>query len=215
MKSMNIVFVAVLGTLALSMVSSTGQVLDLTGATVEGSLSGQTLFDSGTSANDGIISSWVVKSSAIDPSGYIFVYQLKNEGPDEVTGANFNNFGLSQYISSESYSNVVNGSLSGSITPTVTLNPNFTYDTITGGGAATFNGGLNTGAVSWFIAINTDITSFTTGYGLAQDNFQAHGEIYAPNFAVYGVPEPPSALMLLVGTACFYAILRGRRALGN
>lgn len=201
--------------LALSAASSSGQFLDLSGATVEGSLTGQTMFNSGTGANDGTISSWVLSDSSIDSHGYIFVYQLENQGPDDVTGVNFNNYSGSQYIGSQSYSNVVNGSLSGSLKPTVTFSPNFTFDTITQGGAATFNGDLPSGAISWFITIDTDVSSFNSGYALSQDNFQAHGNILAPNYAVFGVPEPSSEILLLAGLAGFWAILRRRRAMEN
>ncbi|HEX3625900.1 MAG TPA: PEP-CTERM sorting domain-containing protein [Verrucomicrobiae bacterium] len=215
MKSAAVILMAVFGALALSVASSTGQVLDLTGATVVGSLPNQTLINSATSANDGIISTWVVNDPTLDSSGLIFIYQLENGGPDDITGVNFNSYSPSQYISSELYSNVSSGTLSGSITPSVNLHPNFTFDTITGGGAATFNGDLAMGKASWFIAIDTDVTSFNTGYGLSQDDFQAHGDIYAPNAAVYTTPEPSSALMLLVGSACFYAVLRRRRAMDS
>lgn len=210
-----IIIMAVVGALALSVASSKGQVLNLTGATVEGTLSGQTMINSGNSANDGIVSSWVVSDSSLDSSGYIFVYQLENGGPDDITGVNFNNYNPSQYMSSESYSNVENGTLSGSMTPSVTLNPNFTFDTITAGGAATFNGDLPMNKVSWFIAVYTDVNSFNTGYVLGQDDYQDHGLIDAPNAAIYVVPEPSSALMLLAGFACFYAVLRWRRAIDN
>jgi hypothetical protein len=206
---------AVFGVLALSAASSSGQSLDLSGATVEGSLTGQTMVNSGTGANDGTISTWVLNDSSIDSHGYIFVYQLENQGPDDITGINFNNYSASQYIGSESYSNVFNGSLSGALTPTVTLSPNFTFDTVTQGGAATFNGDLPPGEISWFVTIDTDVSSFNNGYALSQDDFQAHGNILAPNYAVFGVPEPSSAIMLLAGFACFYAILRWRRAIVN
>jgi hypothetical protein len=208
----NIILMAVFGVLVLTAASSRGQVLDLTGATVQGQLPGQTLVNSATSANDGIISTWVISDSSIDSKGYIFIYQLENQGPDDITGINFNSYSPSQYLSSLSYSNVVNGTLSGSLAPSVTFSPNFTFDTITGGGAATFNGDLAMGKVSWFIAIDTDVTSINTGYGLTQDDFQSHGLILAPIAATYTVPEPSSALMLLVGSACFYAVLRWRRA---
>jgi hypothetical protein len=214
MKSAKILIITVLGVLTVSVASTRGQTLDLTGATLFGGpITGQTLFDSGTGANDGIISSWAINDPTLNPSGLIFIYQLKNSGPDDVTGINFNNYTHSQYVSSASYSSVINGSLPGALTPTVTLSPNFTFDTVTGGGAATFNGDLAMGAVSWFVAIDTDVTADNTGYALTQDDFQTHGDILAPNFAVFGVPEPSSAVLLLAGFACFYGILRCRRAM--
>lgn len=213
MKTAKIFIMAVFGAVALSAASSGGQLLNLSGATPEGSLTGQTLFNSATGANDGIISTWVISDSSIDSLGYIFIYQLKNEGSDDVTGINFNNYSPSQYVGSQAYSNVYNGSLSDFVSPSEDVSPNFSYDTITGGGAATFNGDLPMGSTSWLIAIDTDITSLNTGYALTQDDFQSHGEIYTPNFALYPVPEPSSAVMLFAGLASFYAILRWRRAI--
>lgn len=184
-----------------------------------GSLTNQTLINSATSANDGEVSSWVVSDSDLDPQGYIFIYQLENQGPDTIVGINFNNFGSAQYVSSLMASNVTG--LAGSMRPTVSLYPNFTFETVTAGGAATFGTfspdvSLAMGATSWFVVIDTDVTSFTSGFALTQDDFQAHGGILAPNFAVYTTPEPSSAaLMLLAGCICFYAILRGRRAIDS
>jgi hypothetical protein len=211
----------VLGVLAVSLTSSRGQTLDMAGtATIEGTLTNQTLVDSGTALNDGEVSTWVVSDSAVDSQGYIFIYQLENEGPDQVVGASFNSFNLGQFVSSESYSNVTIGGfeLSSSKTVTSTLYPNFTFETVTAGGAATFgvfspDPGLNSGTTSWFIVIDTDVTSFNTGYALTQDDFQAHGDILAPNYAIFGVPEPSSAVILLGGFACFYGVLRCRRAM--
>jgi hypothetical protein len=213
MKCAKVVIIAVLGALAVSVASSRGQVLNLGSATLEGSLTNQVLMNSGTGANDGTVSTWVYSAPSVDPNGLIFIYQLENQGPDEITGANFNNFSPSQYIGSGSYSNVFNGSLPGSLKPPGTLFPNFTFDTVTTGGAATFNGGLDMGSVSWFIAIETDVTSINTGYALTQDDFQAHGDILAPNFAIFTVPEPTSAVLLLAGCACFFGILKCRRAM--
>lgn len=210
-----ITLMAILGTLALSVALGRGQVLNLSGATLEGSLTNQTLINSATSANDGIISTWVINDPSVDSHGYIFIYQLENKGPDDVIGVNFNSFSSSQYIGSQSYSNVYNGTLSGFISPTENLTPNFSYDVITGGGAATFTGDLPMGAASWLVTIDTDVTSFNTGYGLTQDDFQSHGLILAPNAAIYITPEPSSALLLLAGSACFYAVLRWRRAIDS
>jgi hypothetical protein len=207
------IIIAVVGALAVSAASSRGQMLNLAGATLEGALTNQALMNTGTGANDGTVSTWVYNDSSVDSQGYIFIYQLENQGPDEITGANFNNFSPSQYIASGSYSNVFNGSLPGSLKPPGTLFPNFTFDTVTTGGAATFNGGLNMGAVSWYVVIDTDVTSFNAGYALTQDDFQAHGDILAPNFAIFTVPEPTSAVLLLAGCACFFGILRCRRAM--
>lgn len=207
---------AVLGTIALSVASSRGQMsyLNLPG-TLEGSLPGETLFNSGTSANDGMVSSWVVSDPAINSGGYIFIYQLENQGPDDLTGVNFNSFAGVNIYSAEQYSNV---NVNASPLPGGTwgnTGPNFSFDTVTAGGAATFNGDLAMGATSWFFVLETSATSINTGYALTQDNFQAHGEIYAPDYAVFATPEPSSGalILLLSGITGFYAILRWRRAM--
>ena len=216
MKTGKIIIAAVAALLAGSVTSSMGQALDLYTATLEGDATNQVLMNSGTSANDGMISSWVVSDSSVDSHGYIFIYQLENNGPDDITGVNFNSFNSADVIGTGVYSNVYVG---GSFTMPDALNvtsistPTFTFDTVTGGGAATFNGDLAMGAVSWFVVIDTDVTSFQTGYGLTQDDFQAHGGILAENFAVYGVPEPSSLVLLTGGIACLYLILRCRRAM--
>jgi len=216
MKSGKIAVIGVFGALALSVASSKGQYLGLTG-TVEGSLTGQTLFNSGTSANDGMVSSWVVSDSGVNSGGYVFIYQFENGGPDDITGINFNSFAGINIISAGVYSNVeVNATFLP--TPTSIFPPNgpdFSYDTVTEGGAATFDGDLAPQQVSWFLVLETGSTSLNTGYALSQDNFQAHGEIYAPNFAVFAVPEPSSGalIMLLSGIAGFYAIVRWRRTM--
>jgi hypothetical protein len=220
MKSAKILIITVLGALTVSVAASSGQTLSLAGGTLEGSLTNQTLMNSGTGANNGTVSSWVYSDSSIDSHGYIFIYQLENQGPDEITGANFNNFSSSQFISSVLCSNVFvgNDSLPGSLAPNISDYPNFTFETVTGGGAASYalispDSGLNVGTATWFVVIDTDVTSFNTGYALTQDDFQAHGDILAPNFATFGVPEPSSAVMLLAGFACFYGILRCRRSI--
>jgi hypothetical protein len=217
MKSGSIKIMSVLGMgmFALSVASSRGQNLNLTG-TFAGSLTDQTLINSGTSANDGLVSSWVVSSPSVNSGGYIFIYQLENEGPDTITGVNFNSYAGINVMSAEVFSNVyVNASsLPGELPTAGVFGPTISFDTVTAGGAATFNGNLNMGGTSWFLVLETGSTSLNTGYALTQDDFQAHGAIYAPNFAVFPVPEPSSAaLMLLVGSACFYAVLRWRRAI--
>jgi hypothetical protein len=214
MQSFRNIAVVIVAASALAAASIHAQTLDLSGATLEGSLTGQTLLNTVTAANDGNISTWVVSDSSLDSQGYIFIYQLQNEGPDEVTGVNFNKFNPGQFVGAGAYSNVVHLTLSGSL-PVVPLNfmsPSFTFDTITGGGAATFNGGLDMGDTSWFEVVLTDVSAFTTGYALSQDDFQANGTILAPNFATFGVPEPSSSVMLLAGVASFYGLFRFRRA---
>ncbi|MGH7978379.1 MAG: PEP-CTERM sorting domain-containing protein [Limisphaerales bacterium] len=216
MKNAKLILAAILGTLALSAASTMGQVLDLSGATIQGQLTGQTLFNSATLANDGAISTWVVSDPTIDSQGLIFIYQLENQGSDGFTGVNFNSYTMGQYVGSQSYSSVSNGSLSGFVEPTTSASPNFTFDIVTGGGAATFNGYLPNGSESWLLAIDTDVTAFNIGYGLGQDDFQAHGLILAPNTAVYGVPEPSSlALILMAGLACCGTLLRRRRVIAG
>jgi hypothetical protein len=217
MKTEKIIIAAVIALLAGSVTSSMGQALNLTsGATLEGDSTNQVLMNSGTAANDGTISTWVVSDSAVDSRGYIFVYQLENSGPDDITGVNFNNFSSPDVIGTGVYSNVYVGgtfTMPGALNVTSISTPSFAFDTVTGGGAATFNGDLAMGAESWFVVIDTDVSSFQTGYALTQDNFQAHGDILAENFAVFTVPESSSAVILLGGFACFYVILRCRRAL--
>jgi hypothetical protein len=212
MQNFRAIVVVIVTGFALWVASANAQSLDLSGGTVVGSLTNQTLLNTVTSANDGEVSTWVVSDSSLDSHGYIFIYQLQNEGPDEITGVSFNNFNPSQFVGSGAYSNVFNGTLSGSLTVTPASNPSFTYDTITGGGAATFNGGLVMGGTSWFEVLYTDVNSFNTGYALTQDNFQANGDILAPNSAVFGVPEPSSPLLLLAGLASFYGLFRFRHA---
>jgi len=224
MKSSRNILMAVSGALALSVASCGGQVLNLSGLTLEGSLTNQTLINSGNGLSDGTVSTWVFNGSSAGSSDYIFVYQLENSSasPDQITGASFSSFvtslGVSQYAGSLLYSNVTGGSLPGSLPVTVSLDPNFSFSTVTGGGAASYvlfgnDVGLDKGTTSWFIAIDTDSTSITSGYGLTIDDFQAYGQILAPDFATSPVPEPSSAILLLAGFACFYGILRCRRAM--
>ena len=204
--------VVIVASLALRAASGHAQALNLLGGTVVGSLANQTLLNTATSSNDGKISTWVISDLSLDSQGYIFVYQVQNEGPDEITGASFNNFNPGQFVGSGAYSNVINGTLSGSLTVTPASHPSFTFDTITTGGAATFNGGLDMGDTSWFEVMDTDVSSFNTGYGLTQDDFQANGDILAPNFAVFSVPEPSSPLLSLAGFASLFGLFGFRRA---
>ena len=203
---------AVLGVLALSVTSSRAQTLDLTGGAVEKSLTNEVLYDTVSSANDGAVSTWVVSDTSADPSGLIFIYQLENSGPDTIGGVNFNQFSSGELKTEGSYSSITGLTLLGA--QPADPDGGFTFDFLSSEGAATFSGDLsNGGTYSWFIVIDTDVNSFDTGYALAQDNFQAHGDILAPNYAVFGVPEPSSAVILLGGFACFYGILRCRRAM--
>lgn len=211
MQIFRTIAVVIVASLALRAASAHAQTLNLSGGTVVGSLPNQTLLNTATSANDGKISTWVISDLSLDSQGYIFVYQVQNEGPDEITGANFNNFNSGQFVGSGAYSNV-DGTLSGSLTVTPNSHPSFTFDTITTGGAATFNGGLDMGDTSWFEVVDTDVSSFNTGYGLTQDDFQANGEILAPNFAVFSVPEPSSPLLSLAGFASLFGLFGFRRA---
>ena len=218
MKARKTIIAAVAALLAVSVASSRGQTLNLTGGTFEGDLTNQTLVNSGTGASEGTISTWVVKDSSLDSQGYIFIYQLENSGPDDITGVSLNDFGgsLATTPPSGSYSNII-GSVSllvpTAVTP-VTAHTAFTFNIVTSGGAATFDGDLPGGySLSWFLVVYSDVNSFATGYALAQDNFQDHGDILAPMAAVYTVPEPSSMILLTSGILCFYAILRCRRAM--
>jgi hypothetical protein len=212
MQSFRNIAVVIVAASVLAVASIHAQTLDLTGATLKGSLVNQTMMNTATAANDGQISTWVVSDASLDSQGYIFIYQLQNEGPDEVTGVNFNKFTPGQFVGSGAYSNEVSGILTGSLNVTPTMTPTFTFDTITSGGAATFNGGLDMGDTSWFEVVFTDVSAFNNGYALSQDDFQANGNILAPDFATFGVPEPPSSLVLLAGLAAFYGLFRFRRA---
>jgi hypothetical protein len=214
MQIFRTIAVVIVASLALWVASAHAQMLNLSGGSVVGSLPSQTLLNTVTGANDGQISTWVVSDSSLDSQGYIFIYQVQNEGPDEITGVNFNNFNPSQFVGSGAYSNVVNATLSGSlpVVPLHFMSPSFTYDTITSGGAATFNGGLDMGDTSWFEVVDTDVNSFNTGYALTQDDFQANGDILAPNYAVFGVPEPSSPFLLLAALASFCGLSRFHRA---
>lgn len=224
-KTGKLIIAAIVALLAGSVTSSRAQTLSFgLGATLEGDATNQTLFDSGNSANDGAVSTWVVSDSAIDSSGYIFIYQLENLGPDEITQVNFNRFNVNDVINvnaingTGSYSNITLSLLPGAVAPTATSNPNFTYSTTTEGGAATFDlfpgdSGLGTNTVSWFFVIDTDVSSFNAGYSLTEDNFNAHGDILAETYALYTVPEPSSVILLTGGILCFYLVLRCRRAM--
>jgi hypothetical protein len=223
MKTIKIIIAAVLGFLAVSVASSRAQVgvqaLNLTGGTFVGDLTNQTLVDSGNSANDGTISSWVVSDSSVDSQGYIFIYQLQNSGRDSILGLSFNNFSgsLASSPTSGSYSNIIgNTSL---LVPTAIApvygNGGFAFDTVTGGGAASFDGGnlANGGTESFFVVVFSDVNSFSTGYALTVDDFQSHGDILAPFAATFAVPEPSSVILLTGGIECLYLILRCRRAM--
>lgn len=209
--------------LAVSVVSSRGQVgvqaLNLTGGTLEGDLTNQTLLDSANGGDDGKISSWVVSDSSVDSQGFIFIYQLENSGTDSITSLSFNNFSrsLASTPTSGSYSNIIGNT--ALLVPTaqapVNGNGGFAFDTVTPGGAATFQLGdlAKGGTVSFFVVVFSDVDSFTTGYALTQDDFDAHGDILAPVAAVYETPEPSSVIVLTGGILCLYVILKVRRAM--
>lgn len=223
MKTKKTIIAVVVALLAVSVASSRAQTLDLTGGTLKGSLTGQTLIDSGNGNPDGQVSSWVVSDSSVDPSGLIFIYQLENSGPDDIAGLSFNDFSESVVTTptSGTYSSIVNISLPTSVTPSASAGT-FTFEGVTGGGAATFSGPVgpvpppalpNGGTQSLFVVVYSDVNSIAGGYVLTQDNFQAYGNILAPLAATNPVPEPSSVILLTGGILCFYAILRCRRAM--
>jgi hypothetical protein len=144
----------------------------------------------------GTVSSWVL--SGFNAAGLTFVYQITDNGPDSVLAASFSTFPGSAIVSTGTGANgetasalfgiaLTGGSSAGAGT--------FAYNTVTGAGAATFNGNLPIGDISDYLYINTDLTSYGTGIGNEIDNFTAGGAIYAP------IPEPTTivagALMLL------------------
>ncbi|HTV42349.1 MAG TPA: PEP-CTERM sorting domain-containing protein [Candidatus Sulfotelmatobacter sp.] len=218
MKTGKIIIGAVAVLVGMSVVSSRAQTLDLSGGTIEGDLTNQTLVDSANGNNDGKISSWVVSDSSVDSQGLIFIYQLENSGTDSITGLSFNNFkgSLASTPTSGSYSNIIGSAtlLPTAIAP-VDGNGGFAFDTVTSGGAATFQLGdlADGGTMSFFVVVFSDVDSFADGYALTQDDFQAHGDILAPIEAIYPVPEPSSAILLTGGILCFYLMLRCRRAM--
>ena len=215
MKSRKTIIAAVVALLAISVTSSRAQTLDLTGGTLEGDSTNQTLINSADETPDGKISTWVVNDSSVDSQGYIFIYQLENGG-DNIFSVSLNNFSgsLATTPTSGSYSSIVNISLPTSVTPTASVG--FTFSGVSGDGAATFGGtteSLPNGDQSWFLVVFSDVNSFATGYALTQDGSQAYGDILAPIAATNPVPEPSSVILLTGGIVCFYAILRCRRAM--
>ena len=215
MKTRNIIVAAVAVLVGMSVASSRGQTLDLSGGTLEGVLTNQELTTS-LGGSVGNISSWVVSDSSIDSTGYIFIYQLENTSGDTIAGVSLNNFlAVTNAPFGGSYSSETGLTLATSVTPAST--GAFSPDTVTSGGAATFFGNLPTesapGTPSWFIVVYTDVDSIKTGYALTQDDVQGSGDILAPIAAIYPVPEPSSLILLTGGILCFYGILRVRRAM--
>lgn len=209
--------VAVLAMVIISVAAGRAQTLVLTGGSVVQYLSSQALtgvYPPTDNTNNGTISSWVVNDSAQDPSGYMFIYQVVNNGPDAIDQVELTGFNSSIVLSSAAYSGVTGLTLSGSLTPSLT--GSFAPDGVTSGGAANFQSGNlpNNGGVSYFLVINTDVQSVSTSYGQVQDSFTAAGTILAPG-SLSPVPEPSSSLMLFAGFACLGVFLRNRRAAGS
>ncbi len=214
MKSLRITFAAILAILAGAVVSGQAQtqLLNLSGGTLEGSLTNQELIGNPPNAgqNFGVVSSWVVSDSSIDSSGYIFIYQLVNNSSDTFNGLTFDGFSASMLVgtSSGSYSNII-GTLSLPYALPASPQGSFTFQEISPGGAATFQDGnlSNGGATSWFLVVDTDVNSFQDNIATTQDGSTSEGDILAP----LAVPEPSSSLVLLGGLAPLYLLIRCRR----
>lgn len=168
-------------------------------------------------ANDGTISSWVVSDPALNPSGYIYIYQVVNAGPDTVTAIEVNGF-AGVFLAGASTLNPPVG-LPGALTPGgANVSPN-SLTPITPEGSADFIASLPSGpstnaTFSGFFDVFVDISlPPSTNYALVKDNFTGYGKTLAPN----GMPVPEastmtaSALMLLpLGIAAFRAVRRQR-----
>lgn len=218
MKNIKRILAALTVLLALSAFSARSQSLNLSGGSVVQLLTNQELvgnspYPGNFGVNNGSISTWVVSDSALDSSGYMFIYQFINNGPDAMTGVEFNKFIGSQVVGTGCFSNIIGSlSLAGSINPPPNVSGRFTFDTVTAGGAATFGlGNFPSGsAPSWFLVIDTDVTSINTGFATTEDDFVAQGNILSANFAP--VPEPSSSVLILGGLALLYCLFRFRRA---
>jgi hypothetical protein len=213
-KNYKKIAVALLAALLVSVLSGKAQTLNFTGGSVVNSLTNQELIGSSPpyiGGNFGTVSSWVVNDPGLDSSGLIFVYELVNSGPDSMNTASFSDFN-GAYVSSGTYSNLVGSvTLPGSINPSI-INGEFSFFDLSPGGAATFETTLaegfpNGNSTSWFLVVDTDENSYTDSYVTTDDNYTSFGAILAPS----EVPEPRASLVLLIGLASFYGILRFRR----
>ena len=214
-RNQKIVSVALVLGLAVSVVSSHAQNLDLSGGTIVGSLTNSPLIGTGffpvgnAGQYNGSISSWVVNDPTLDPHGLTFVYQALNDGYDPIDQVELTSslFTPANVVNAATYS-ALTGSLFLPASVTPDPNGNFLTPAIFGGTATFENGQLNNGNTpSYFLVVETDLPNFGLSYGQIQDNFTAVGNILAP----VSVPEPPSAIMMLAGLGGLFGVFRLRR----
>ena len=198
---------AVVAAVVLPAVCATAQTLTLSGGTIEGALTNQEMIDSISSANDGRISTWVVNDPGLDPNGYMFIYQTVNQGPAFIDQVELGQYNSSVILSSGTYSNVVDLTLTGAINPASTDGDFLFFQA--GTDNPTFEVGdlsnITPANVSYFLVLYTDISSFSNDTAYNEDHFAASGNIFSP------VPEPPSSLVLLGGLACLFVFVKCRR----
>lgn len=184
-----------------------GQTLILAGS-LEAYLQPQALTEvfPNSGANAGTISSWVVNDPADDPSGYIFIYQLVNKGPDVIPHIELTGFSSSEVVLNGigEYSATSGLTLPGAATPSA--GGNFSNYSLTGSSALNFDGGsLVSGGTSVFLVVATNQKNIGDSYAQDQGDFTATGTILAP------VPEPSSAMVLMAGLGCLFGVLKYRR----
>jgi hypothetical protein len=213
-RNQKIAAVALVLGLAISVVSSRAQLLNLSGGTIVGSLTNAQLtgvgfFPPGNNGqNNGSIYSWVVNDPTLDPSGLTFVYQALNNGFDAIDQVELTGFQPSQVVAAGTYSGLT-GSLLLPTSSTPDPSGNFPTPSVFGGTVTFENGQLNNGNTpSYFLVVETDVQNFGPSYGQIQDDFTAIGNILAP--AV--VPEPSSSIVLLAGLGCLFGVLKFRRS---
>jgi len=211
-----IIGVAVAG-LALAAVSTQAQLV-LTGGTVVGSsvndqLTGISPPGPNVGANNGSVSSWVIRGAVSDPLGLIFVYQIVNSGPGIVDNAEFNGFidppAVTDVISSGSFATLVGLSFGSAPTAAGWVAPGFLV------GGVTFENGTmpNGGAISDYLAVLTTDQTFAPNYGQIQDGFSAQGTILAPSAVPEANTVVAGALMLLpLGIGAVRALRKERVA---
>jgi hypothetical protein len=206
MKICKIMAVALAGCLAGFLASTNAQTLNLGGGIVEGSLTNQELVGAFTGDNDGSISTWVVNDSTLDPNGYLFIYQVVNDGPDAVANVSLDGYNSGEILSTGTYSNVINLTLATSLS--TSLDGNFPNFSLIGGNAATFQTASGSGGfsnsipnnVSYFLVVYTDKTFMAETNGFDEDDFAAQGNILSP------VPEPGTPALAAVGLISFLSV---------
>ena len=202
--------------LAVSVASSTAQILDLSGGSVVQSLPLENLIGNyppgDVGLTNGTLSTWVVSGIANDTSGYTFIYQLQNNGPDMITSVEFSGFNGSEVLGTGTFTNVFGLSLLGSYA--ASPDGNFSFNTVTSGGAASFDNAdlsnLSAENNGYFLVVYTDVGSIALNNGETMDDFSSSAPIYAPSST--SVPEQSSGLALLGGLASLYLFVRRRHA---